>query len=179
MRVRLLLVNEYFTPHAPGGAERSNRLLATALAAHGHEVVVATTGYGLAPATAESEHDRELAGLGVRVERMRLAAPPPGDDRVQPSYAFGNPLMIEMRYFFAEDEILQKRGAARIGPKRVLIVAERDALVRSKGGMLSTGDLVQFAAGSRLGASVGNCSFFVLAFSRITRRFPFVHDRSP
>ncbi|MCL4235144.1 MAG: glycosyltransferase family 4 protein, partial [Deltaproteobacteria bacterium] len=92
MRVRLLLVNEYFTPHAPGGAERSNRLLATALAARGHESVVATTGFGMAPDETEAEHDRELAASGVRVERMRLASARPADDRVQPSYIFGNPL---------------------------------------------------------------------------------------
>ncbi len=90
--MRLLLVNEYFTPHAPGGAERSQRLLAAALAARGHEVAVATTGFGLAPEADESAHDRELAGNGVRVERMRLATGRPTDDRVQPSYIFGNPL---------------------------------------------------------------------------------------
>lgn len=136
--MRLLLVNEYFTPHAPGGAERSNRLLATALAARGHEVVVATTGYGLAPATAESEHDRELAGLGVRVERMRLAAAPPGDDRVQPSYAFGNPLFharfarwIERAASGRPFDVLHTHGYdAMASAMRARIAAPRVATIR-------------------------------------------------
>jgi hypothetical protein len=62
----------------------------------------------------------------------------------------GNTLVIEMRDFFAKDEILQKRRAARIGPERVLIIGKRDALVRGERGVLSTSDLVQFAAGSQL-----------------------------
>jgi hypothetical protein len=62
----------------------------------------------------------------------------------------GNTLVIEMRDFFAKDEILQKRRAARIGPERVLIIGKRDALVRGERGVLSTSDLVQLAAGSQL-----------------------------
>jgi hypothetical protein len=58
--------------------------------------------------------------------------------------------VIEMRDLFAKDEILQKRRAARIGPERVLIIGKRDTLVRGQRGVLSTSDLVQFAAGSRL-----------------------------
>src|SRR5665647_1392806 len=52
--------------------------------------------------------------------------------------------------FFAEDEILQQRRAARIRPERVLIVRDREALVGSERGVLPTSDLVQFATGSRL-----------------------------
>jgi hypothetical protein len=52
--------------------------------------------------------------------------------------------------FFTEDEILQQRRAARIGPERVLIIGKCDALVRGKRGVLFTSDLVQFAAGSYL-----------------------------
>jgi hypothetical protein len=55
-----------------------------------------------------------------------------------------------MRDFFAKDEILQKRRAARIGPERVLIIGKRDALVRGECGVLSTSDLVKLAAGSQL-----------------------------
>jgi hypothetical protein len=62
----------------------------------------------------------------------------------------GNTLVIEMGDFLAEDEILQKRRAARIGPERVLIIGKRDTLVRGQRGVLSTRDLVQLAAGSRL-----------------------------
>src|SRR5659263_665085 len=62
----------------------------------------------------------------------------------------GNPLVIEMRDFFAKDEIFQKRRAVRIGPERVLIIGKRDALVRGERGVLSTRGLVQLAAGSQL-----------------------------
>jgi hypothetical protein len=62
----------------------------------------------------------------------------------------GNTLVIEMRDFFAKDEILQKRRAARISPERVLIIGKRDALVGGECGVLSTSDLVKLAAGSPL-----------------------------
>jgi hypothetical protein len=52
--------------------------------------------------------------------------------------------------FFAQDEILQQRRTARIRPERVLIVGDREALVGSERGVLSSSDLVQFAASSRL-----------------------------
>ena len=81
----------------------------------------------------------------------------------------GNALVIEMSDFFAKDKILQKRRAARIGPEGVLIIGERDALVRGERGVLSTSDLVQLAAGRQLGVSVGNRALFLFAFSRITR----------
>jgi len=64
--------------------------------------------------------------------------------------ALGNSLVIEMRDFFAKDEILRKRRAARISPERVLIIGKRDALVRGERGVLSTSGLVQLAAGSQL-----------------------------
>jgi glycosyltransferase involved in cell wall biosynthesis len=46
--MRVCLVNEYFPPFAPGGAEWSMQALARALVAHGHEVVVVTPNYGAA-----------------------------------------------------------------------------------------------------------------------------------
>jgi hypothetical protein len=55
-----------------------------------------------------------------------------------------------MRDFVAKDEILQERRAAGIGPKRVLVIRERDALVGGEGRMASARDLVQFTACSRL-----------------------------
>jgi hypothetical protein len=61
-----------------------------------------------------------------------------------------NTLVIEMRDFFAKDEILQKRRAARIGSERVLIIGNCHALVRGERGVLSSSDLVQLAAGSHL-----------------------------
>jgi hypothetical protein len=62
----------------------------------------------------------------------------------------GNTLVIEMRDFFAKDEILQKRRTAQIGPKRVLIIGKCYALVGGEDGVFSTDDLMQLAAGSRL-----------------------------
>jgi hypothetical protein len=62
----------------------------------------------------------------------------------------GNTLVIEMRDFFAQDEILQKRRSARICPERVLIIGKRDALVRGERGVLSTSDLVQLGGGGPL-----------------------------
>jgi hypothetical protein len=64
--------------------------------------------------------------------------------------ALGNTLVIEMRDFVAKDEILQERRAAGIGPERVLIILERDALVGGERRMASARDLVQFTACSRL-----------------------------
>jgi hypothetical protein len=58
----------------------------------------------------------------------------------------GNTLVIEMGYFFAKDEILQKRWAVRIGPEGILIIGKRDALVRGERRVLCTSDLVQLAA---------------------------------
>jgi hypothetical protein len=90
----------------------------------------------------------------------------------------GDSLVIEMGDFFPQDEILQKRRAARIGPERVLIVGKRDALVRGERGVISAGDLVPFAAGGQLPASLGDGTLFLFAVSGMTRHFS-VHDRSP
>lgn len=57
----ICLVNEYFPPFAPGGAEWSTEALARALAARGHRVVVVTPNYG---AAAREERD------GVRIVRF-------------------------------------------------------------------------------------------------------------
>ena len=59
--MRICLVNEYFPPFAPGGAEWSMDALARALAGRGHEVVVVTPNYG---AAAREERD------GVRIVRF-------------------------------------------------------------------------------------------------------------
>jgi glycosyltransferase involved in cell wall biosynthesis len=59
--VKVCLVNEYFPPFAPGGAEGSMEALARGLAARGHQVVVVTPNYG---AAALEERD------GVRIHRF-------------------------------------------------------------------------------------------------------------
>ena len=63
---------------------------------------------------------------------------------------FRNTLVVKMRDFFTQNEILQERRAEGIGPERVLIIGKRDALVRGERGMASTCDLVQFTACNRL-----------------------------
>ena len=47
--MRICLVNEYFPPFAPGGAEWSMDALGRALAGRGHGVLVVTPNYGAAP----------------------------------------------------------------------------------------------------------------------------------
>src|ERR1035437_8463438 len=93
--------------------------------------------------------------------------------------ALGNTLVIEMGDLFAEDEILQKRRAARIGPERVLIIGKCEALVRGERGVTSTSDLVQVVASSQVCGSVRGRAFFLFVFSRLTRCFFFAHDLSP
>lgn len=68
--MRICLVNEYFPPHAPGGAEWSTEALAYALTARGHRVVVITPNYG-APAVEERD--------GFRIRRFPFPIKlPPG-----------------------------------------------------------------------------------------------------
>jgi len=81
--VRICLANEYFPPHAPGGAEWSTEALARALAGRGHDVLVVTPNHG---AGATEERD----GFTVR----RFAVPwtlPPGRSPVSPRL-LANPL---------------------------------------------------------------------------------------
>lgn len=47
--MRIALINEYFPPFAPGGAELSGLELARAFVARGHAVLVITPNYGTAP----------------------------------------------------------------------------------------------------------------------------------
>ena len=77
------LANEYFPPHAPGGAEWSTRALALALASRGHEVIVITPNYG-APATEEFD--------GVRVRRFPFFLKRPPGRSVVPQRVLANPL---------------------------------------------------------------------------------------
>jgi hypothetical protein len=44
----------------------------------------------------------------------------------------GNTLVIEMRDFFAKDEIFQKRRAMRMSSERILIIRNCNALVRGE-----------------------------------------------
>src|SRR5665811_267839 len=92
----------------------------------------------------------EYPGGGVLLQRGGQLEESMRARRTRVNDTLGNTLVIEMGDFFAEDEILQKRRTAPIGPERVLIIGKCDALVRIERGVLSTSDLVQLAAGSQL-----------------------------
>ena len=86
--MRICLVNEYFPPFAPGGAEWSMDALARALAGRGHDVLVVTPNYGAAP-------DERRDGLRI----IRFPFPirlPPGRRPLSPKW-LANPLT----YFYA------------------------------------------------------------------------------
>ncbi len=81
--MKICLANEYFPPHAPGGAEWSTEALACALARRGLGVVVVTPNYG---AAALEERD------GFRVRRFPFPVKrPPGRGVLRPR-VFQNPL---------------------------------------------------------------------------------------
>ena len=63
----------------------------------------------------------------------------------------GDALMVEMLDLLAEDEVLQQGRAARAGLERVLIVADRRAVVGGGAGLGRRGGLVQFAAVAQRG----------------------------
>jgi len=77
--MRIALVNEYFAPHASGGAERSTEALARALADRGHAVVVITPNWGAPPV-------EERDGFRIRrfqfFVRRRREGPPAHAQRV-------------------------------------------------------------------------------------------------
>ncbi|OGK98817.1 MAG: hypothetical protein A3E31_06205 [Candidatus Rokubacteria bacterium RIFCSPHIGHO2_12_FULL_73_22] len=77
------LANEYYPPHAPGGAEWSTQALARALAARGHRPVVVTPNYGAPP--------REEDG-GVLVLRFPFPLKLPPGRRGLRQRAVANPL---------------------------------------------------------------------------------------
>ncbi|HEX2437632.1 MAG TPA: glycosyltransferase family 4 protein [Methylomirabilota bacterium] len=81
--MKVALVNEYFPPHAPGGAEWSVAALGRALAARGAEGVVITPNRG-APASETRE--------GVRVRRFPFPLKRPPGRSVAPQKVLTNPL---------------------------------------------------------------------------------------
>src|ERR1035441_1186381 len=92
----------------------------------------------------------EYPGGGVSFQRAGQLEESMRARRSRVNDTLGNTFVIEMGNLFAKDEILQKRRATRIGPERVLIIGERDALVRGERGVLSTSGLVKLASGSPL-----------------------------
>lgn len=98
--MNICLVNEYFPPFAPGGAEWSLDALARAMVRRGHRVTVVTPNYGAAP---REERD------GVRIVRfpfpLRL---PPGRTPARPKW-LANP------FFYAYAALAVARVARREG----------------------------------------------------------------
>ena len=85
--------------------------------------------------------------------------------------------MIEMGDFFAEDEIFQQCGTARMGPERVLIIGKCNPLVGGEWWVRAAGSLMQLAACSPLGVTLRRTAFFLLGSSGITGGvFFFAHE---
>src|ERR1035437_2291538 len=95
-----------------------------------------------------SEHGRLLTHLGeypcggISFQRGGQLKESMRARRARVNDTLGNALVVEMRDFVAKDEILQERRAAGIGPERVLIIGEYDALVGGERRMASPCDLV-------------------------------------
>ena len=81
--MNICLANEYFPPHAPGGAEWSTEALARALAARGHQVTVVTPNYG---GSALESRD------GFLIRRFPWPVKRPAGSAVLPPRVFQNPL---------------------------------------------------------------------------------------
>jgi glycosyltransferase involved in cell wall biosynthesis len=98
--VNICLVNEYFPPFAPGGAEWSLDALARAMAARGHRVTIVTPNYG---AAAREERDA--------VSVVRFSFPirlPPGRTPATPKW-LANPV------FYLGAAVAVARAARRAG----------------------------------------------------------------
>ncbi len=81
--MNVCLVNEYFPPFAPGGAEWSLEALARALVGRGHRVTVVTPNWGAAP---REESD------GVRIVRFAFPKKLEPGRRPAPAKWLANPL---------------------------------------------------------------------------------------
>jgi glycosyltransferase involved in cell wall biosynthesis len=111
--VRICLVNEYFPPFAPGGAEWSVEALAQALVGRGHGVSVVTPNWGAAP---REERD------GVRVRRFAFPVRLPPGRTPAPAKWLANPAV----YLYAG---LAVARAARAEGAELLHVQNKHSLV--------------------------------------------------
>lgn len=99
--MRVCLVNEYFPPHAPGGAEWSSEALARGLAARGHHVVVVTPNYGAPP---REQRD------GFSVARFPFPVKRPAGRSPLPAKYLANPLF----YLYAGLQLARLARRARV-----------------------------------------------------------------
>ena len=60
--------------------------------------------------------------------------------------ALGNALVVEVEDLLAEVEVFEQRRPARADAQRVLVVGDRDALLRGQHGHVAAGDLMRLAA---------------------------------
>ena len=121
-------MNEYFPPHAPGGAEWSVEALARALAGRGHGVVVITPNWGAAPV--EERH-------GFRVRRFPFPVKRPPGRTPAPAKVLANPLF----YLYAG---LQVARLVRLERVDVLHVQNKHMLVPGVLARVLTGRPVLF-----------------------------------
>lgn len=112
--MRLLLINEYFPPVAPGGAEWSVYYLAEALAKRGHQVAIATVNHGPTP----------QAPAGVKMFPM------PFPFRLAPGQKMYRQGFLENPIFHALFALYVYRVSARFHPD-VLHAQSKNALVAS------------------------------------------------
>lgn len=96
--MNICLVNEYFPPFAPGGAEWSLDALARAMARRGHRVTIVTPNYGAAP---REERD------GVRIVRF------PFPLRLVPGRTLAPPKWLANPLFYAYAGLAVARVARR------------------------------------------------------------------
>jgi len=114
--MRIALINEFFAPHASGGAEWSTEALARALARRGHGVVVITPNWGAAPL-------EERDGFRIRRFRLPFVAPrPPGAPPARAQRILSN----VARYPFSGWQIARLARAERVD---VLHVQNKHMLV--------------------------------------------------
>ncbi len=103
-----------------------------------------STGHG-----GEAHEDRHLLagfgqdlGGGVLLQRICQLEITVGACAACMDDSLWNALMVEMRDFLAQDEIFQQRRAFFPGGERVLIIRNRNALLRGQSGVLSVGLLL-------------------------------------
>ena len=85
-------------------------------------------------------------GGGVRCERLGQFEISVHSGAARMHDALRNALVIEVGDLFAKHEILEQRRPPRMGPQRVLVVGNRDALVRRQHRVAATGVLVHFSS---------------------------------